>query len=397
MRDAITSGSDFEWPKFIKRLQDLGVIRAVYGLMQSTALQDLAHPLLEFQALTKFLLRKWREVPVDLDVPEHRRAIKSIHLASNPEKSTEPIEDGDDSSKPKHNPTKWRRLGFQTENPTGEFEEVGFLGMMDLTDYVRKDEDGFQKLLLEQSAQPPEQRCPIARASLTVTSIIYDHFEIDKADLEDPKGYLTLDSRSSIDRAFRPMILQWARLHTSGLQAFLRLWKATGAEMEDFSKVAELVRILLEAVVGAATRSKEIQEIEDELANYDYQRLRELQMELLELTYEDAWGQHLKQVRDELSHEALQFMKEQRVRCLLAGAWFPTGSSSKDGSKKDNPTSQWRFVRLSHNRRWLHYADFLEPGNDEPGLEDLPEKSTFPPSISFSLLHPNQRHPPSHH
>lgn len=30
MRDAITNDGDAEWPKFIKRLQDLGVIKAVY-------------------------------------------------------------------------------------------------------------------------------------------------------------------------------------------------------------------------------------------------------------------------------------------------------------------------------------------------------------------------------
>ena len=82
MRDAIMNGSDQEWPKFIKRLQDLGVIRAVYGLMQGSALQDVAQPLLEFQALTKTLVRKWRDVPVDFDKPEHRRAIKGIHISS---------------------------------------------------------------------------------------------------------------------------------------------------------------------------------------------------------------------------------------------------------------------------------------------------------------------------
>lgn len=30
MRDAITNDADTEWPKFIKRLQDLGVIKAVF-------------------------------------------------------------------------------------------------------------------------------------------------------------------------------------------------------------------------------------------------------------------------------------------------------------------------------------------------------------------------------
>ena len=66
MRDAIMNDAENEWPKFIKRLQDLGVIKAVYVLMQSSATQDLAHPLLEFQALTKVLLRRWKDVPVDL-------------------------------------------------------------------------------------------------------------------------------------------------------------------------------------------------------------------------------------------------------------------------------------------------------------------------------------------
>ncbi|MCJ1315490.1 hypothetical protein MMC15_000810 [Xylographa vitiligo] len=383
MRDAITNGADHEWPKFIKRLQDLGVIRAVYGLMQGTALQDLAHPLLEFQALTKVLLRKWRDVPVELDKPEHRRALKGIHLASNPEKVPEQTENEEDGGKRKHNPEKWRRLGFESESPAWEFEDAGFLGMMDLADFVRKHEDSFQKLLLEQSTQPLEERCPIARASLSVTSILYEHFEIEKSDLEDSKGYLALDSRASIDRIFRPMILQWSKLHTAGLQAFLRLWKSTGAETDDFSKVAELVRILLEAVVGGASRTKEIQEIEEELASFEYQRLRELQMEILELTYEDTWGHHLRQVRDELNHEALQFIKEQRIRCLLQGAWFPntapfkpeTGPVTKgDLNRVAPPPSTYRFVRLSHNRRWLHYADFPTKASNEPSLEELPEK-----------------------
>lgn len=109
--------------------------------MQSSALQDLAHPLLEFQALTKVLLRRWRDVKVDLEVKEHRVALKGLHLASAPEKPSDPS-----STKKKHNPEKWRRLGFETESPAWEFGEVGFLGMMDLTDFVRKDEDGFRKV-----------------------------------------------------------------------------------------------------------------------------------------------------------------------------------------------------------------------------------------------------------
>lgn len=238
MRDAITndgtgkesksSGTGEDWPKFIKRLQDLGVIRSAYGLMQSSSLQDLAHPLLEFQVITKVLLRKWRDVAVDLEKPEHRRALKGLHLASAPEKReassagrAEDLKENGKKGSKRHNPEKWRRLGFETESPAWEFDSTGFLGMMDLTDYVRKQEDGFQKLLLEQSSRPLHERCPFARASLAVTSILYEHFDVDKSETEDARNYLVIDGMRNYDKIFKPLLLQWSKLHTAGLQAFL--------------------------------------------------------------------------------------------------------------------------------------------------------------------------------
>jgi engulfment/cell motility protein 1 len=291
MRDAIANDAEFEWPRFIKQLQELGVIKSVYGLMQSSAVHDLAHPLLEFQSLTKVLLRKWREEKVDLEKPDHRRAIRGLHAASNPDK---PPTSADPKGSKRQNPAKWRRLGFDTESPAWEFDSTGFLGLMDLTDFVYKNEDGFQKLLLEQTAEESESRCPIARASLAVTAILYEHFDVDKSDGSDAQRYVSMESRTHFERAFKPLLLHWSRLHTSGLNAFIRLWKAAGAQLEDFEKIEELVRILVEQIVGQAPRTKEIKDTEDELAEFDIQRLRELQMELLELTYEDAWGHHLR-------------------------------------------------------------------------------------------------------
>ncbi|KAL9063615.1 MAG: hypothetical protein Q9157_008154, partial [Trypethelium eluteriae] len=322
MRDSIAHEPETEWPKLVKRLQDLGVIKAVYMLMQSSSLTDVASSVLEFQSLTKVLLRKWREVHVDLEKPDHRRALKALHLASNPppkslsasadatvnDEQRDSTEDGDtDNGKTplsrkasknmsrRHHPEKWRRLGFATESPSYEFEEVGFLGMMDLTDWVRRYEDIFQKLLLEQASKPPEQRCPIARASLAVTLVLYDHFEVDRGESEDTRQrYLVLDGdRLALDRVFKPLLLQWSRLHCAGVAAFLRLWKETGAEAEDFSKVEDLVRILVEQVIGQAPRTKDLSEVEEEMGDMELGRLRELQMDLLELTYEDAWGHHL--------------------------------------------------------------------------------------------------------
>ena len=394
IRDAIsndgapTNGKSYgtngeEWSKLIKRLQDLGLIKAVYSLMQSSALQDLAYPMLEFQSLTKILLRKWREVTVDLEQPEHRRALKGLHLASAPEKgfvnghSKEESNDSGKKGSRKHNPEKWRRLGFETESPAQEFDDAGFLGMMDITDYVRKNEDEFQKLLLEQSSRPMAERCPVAKASLAVTMILYEHFDVDKTDLEDIRGFQGMEDQD-YDKLFRPLLLQWSKLHTAGLHAFFRLWRATGAERSDFGKVVELVRILVEQVIGQATRTKDVFEAEEDIQEYDMARLRELQMELLGLSFEDTWGQHLYQVREELKQEALQFVKEQRVRCLLQGSWFTKPSHRRDPSNPSNrrpgPSKPWRFAKLSHNRRFLHYADFDAQTTQDPGLDSLTEK-----------------------
>ncbi|GFP52554.1 hypothetical protein ACSS6W_003370 [Trichoderma asperelloides] len=364
-----------EWPKLMKRLQDLGLIKAVYKLMQGTGLQDLAHPALEFQNLNKVIQRKWRDVKVDLERPEHRRALKSLHLSSAPDRSTTNGHTRDNSTDTtatkkdgrKHSPEKWRRLGFETESPAQDFDVAGYLGMMDMTDYVRKNEDQFQKLLLEQATRPMNERCPVARASLAMTMILYEHFDVDKADLEDTKGYHQGVDTKDYDRVFQPLLLQWPRLHVAGLHSFFRIWKATGAVQEDFDKVAELVRILIEKVAGQAPRTRDILEIEDDLQEYDITRLRELQMELLEMSFEETWGKHLYQVRDVLKQEALQFVKEQRIRCLLEGAWF----QKKEDAAEKKP---WRFARLSHNRRYLHYTDFEKQMAQDPGLNTLMDK-----------------------
>ncbi|KAI1197730.1 ELMO/CED-12 family-domain-containing protein [Nemania serpens] len=386
-----SSGTGEEWPKFIKRLQDLGLIKAVYSHMQSHALQDLAHPLLEFQCLTKVLLKKWRQVRVELERPDHRRALKSIHLASAPSKDhpngngngdgkTEEAHEISKKGSRKHHPEKWRRLGFESESPASEFQAAGFLGMMDLTDYVRKNGDAFQKLLLEQSTRPLHERCPVARASMAVTLTLYEQFDCGNADIEDTRGLFQAVDTEQHDRLFHPLLLQWSRLHTAGLEAFFRLWKTTGAEQHDFEKVVELIRILIDQVVGRAGRHKDIVDVEEELLEYDLARLRELQMNLLTSSFEDQWGELFSTVRHSLKQEAITFVKEQRIRCLLQGSWFSKPAPRKESRGEDSQTRRathgtlWRYAKLSHNRRYLHWADFGLRTGQEPALDALGEK-----------------------
>ncbi|WPG97628.1 ELMO2 protein [Acrodontium crateriforme] len=376
MRDAILYSSEKEWSTFIKKLQDLGVIGSVGMLMRGEAAGDVETPLasaiLNFQALTKVLLRRWKETPVSKDSTDHKRALKTLHLMSKPVPYTPQLTEGEDemNGSKKHHPEKWRRLGFESESPALEFDETGSLGLMDFVDYARRNVDAYQKILMEQAVHPAEQRCPLAKASLSITLILYEHFEIEESTyLEDPAYTFedAVDPATDVDKVYRPFLLQWGRLHTAAFNAFLRLWDIAGAELEDYLKIEELVRAIIERIVGHASRKTDIGTLEDEIRSVSLETVREWQMENYDVVYDHAWGTHMAQVREQLHHESLQFMKEQRIRCLLQGSWFPTaaGVAGRHG--------MWRYVRLSHNRRLLHYQNYAYRGDDEPTLDDLPQ------------------------
>lgn len=389
MRDAVANGGEQEWPRFIKRLQDLGVIGGVGMLMRGDAATDprstLATAILEFQGLTRVLLRKWKAVPVNVDLPEHKRALKTVHLLSKPEPhgicdETTPSTDPEGQSRSRrHHPQKWRRLGFETESPAWEFDETGYLGMMDLVDYARRNEDAYQKSMMEQAVQPRQTRCPIARASLSITLILCEHFEIDDSaefemSTQDNAEQRPLSPNATVDQLYRPLLLQWGRLHTAALHAFFRLWKASGAQESDFYKVEDIIRVTVERIVGAASRKTEIAKIEEELQNVALEKAREWQLEGLEEVYEDAWGPHLVQIREQLQHESLQFMREQRIRCMLQGSWFPTAAALQGNNPFRGAIASWRFVKLSLNRRYLQYQNYQSQSATDPPLSELTER-----------------------
>ena len=302
LRDSMTNESEQEWDALFKKYISLGVVDAVHIHMQDPAVQELAHSLLDFQQLVKQLMRKWKEVNVEQSNHEHRKQLKAVLKASRKRSSKDvgPKSEASDEADGKTESTKardveeWRRLGFESETPIAEFDDVGLLGLRDLNMFAVKSGDAFQRLLQEQSSNPPEERCPIAKASISMTSILYDHFEIDDADSEEGHQYISIESRSTLDKLFKPLLLQWPRLHTAGIQAFVRLWATAGAQRNDFVKIEELVRILLEEAVGLAPVTKDITEVENAIATYELQRLRDDQMGLLELTHEEAWGHHLR-------------------------------------------------------------------------------------------------------
>lgn len=86
-----------------------------------------------------------------------------------------------------------------------------------------------------------------------------------------------------------------------------------------------------------------------------------------------------RKLRQSIHTESVQFLKEQRIRCLLQGSWFPVISASLNDSQpsidmQKPVVSSWRFVRLSHDRNYLHYASHPQRLGREPSTHELPHR-----------------------
>jgi engulfment/cell motility protein 1 len=244
-------------------------------------------------------------------------------------------------------------------------------------------------MVLEQLAKPNHLRCPLAKTSAAITSLLYDQFSLSTA-ADTPAHYSlspTEDTNLDPDKVFQPLYLQWLRIHSAAVKSFLRLWRDTGAEgPDDFPKIVALQRVLITKVVKSGTRNLEIYDVEKDMEAQcaDWKALRREQMDAREQQQQLAWGEPLKMLAERLQREAGEFIREQRVSCLLQGEWFDNSagplavrdgvtrqmSLDRDGATTPTPLDskravlplnrggRWRFVRLKGDRRTLCWADF---------------------------------------
>jgi engulfment/cell motility protein 1 len=84
-------------------------------------------------------------------------------------------------------------------------------------------------------------------------------------------------------------------------------------------------------------------------------------------------------LREQTHTDALLFMREQRIKCLLKGTWFPIISSSTFPSDMPVTSTEpqelritaWRFVRLSNDRKFLHHASHNSKLDKPPHLHEM--------------------------
>ncbi|KAF7308572.1 ELMO domain-containing protein [Mycena chlorophos] len=83
----------------------------------------------------------------------------------------------------------------------------------------------------------------------------------------------------------------------------------------------------------------------------------------------------IRNLRAKLYKESYEFVRQQRIQCLMQGAWFinalPANSTAASPRRPNRP---WRFMRLDPGMKYLHYVDSAMKFAVRSGLEDLPER-----------------------
>ncbi|THH18452.1 hypothetical protein EW146_g2541 [Bondarzewia mesenterica] len=336
----LSHATDTWWEEFIAKLERLNTRKVVVRLMSSHTIEDLSSCVLDFQGNLARVTYRRKTTLVEPDLePSHEAALEYIWSNS----KLQPENDGEGGI------LKWRQLGFDSENISHEFVEVGVLGLDCLRHFVQNDPDFFSKVVQEQVSRPPERRCPIAKASNEVVELLSDHWAIFAP------GYATSPT-------FQPFFLNFYKVHALATNFFLRMWTESGAALADFSRVVALVRSQVNVALRQES-SRPWHEVEEDFNECEYKAVRDRQMKELEEEDDSLNKVPVRNLRNKLYKESYEFVRQQRIHCLLQGAWFmnaiPVVPSYTPSNRR--PSRPWRFMRL---------VKF--PVRD--GLEDLPDR-----------------------
>lgn len=348
----LANATDTRWDEFINSIERLNVRKAVIRLMSSHTIEDLTSCILDFQANMMRVTYRQKMTLVEPDFDEvHNAALK--YIWSNSKINEESY--GPDI-------LKWRKLGFDSEDITQEFREVGLLGLQCLKHFVAKDPDYWAKVVQEQLSRPEERRCPIAKASNEVADLLSEHWAIYAP------GYSST--------TFKPFFLNFYKVHALATQFFLRMWNESGASRGDFPRLVALTRSQVKVALRRENE-RPWHEVEQEFLECEYRAVRDRQMKELEMEDDVMSKVPMRNLRAKLYKESFEFVRQQRIHCLLEGAWFMNGIPVIPAVPRDTirrPSRPWRFIRLDNGLKYLHYVDSTIKFPVRKGLEDLPER-----------------------
>ncbi|CAO3609669.1 unnamed protein product [Cunninghamella echinulata] len=339
-----------------ERLDQLGISKNIVRIMNNHLSEELKGQLLEYQTADIQNAVQRRKTPVSLNNTKDMKMLNEIWDAAKV------------SSIQVHGARKWKKIGFSSESPQKEFSRTGLFGLQRMHAFVMQNQDLFSKMILEQIHRPENKRCLFAKASCEVTELIFSHWNINSR-------YIAAN--------LEPIMMYMDRVQASTLQLFFRIFQDMEATSSDFSKVSALVRSQLRAVLKSES-GKDIGEFERAMSGTPYQIIRDRRLKELEWADDLLGREAIKNLRARLNKQSYDFIKKQRINCLLQGAWFPSplisqrsnsiatvngnviggndliGSSGSGSGSGHHPSKRWRYYKLCPSKKCLQFGDFAE-------------------------------------
>ncbi|KAK0540293.1 hypothetical protein OC835_000744 [Tilletia horrida] len=381
--------TDNHFEALTSELESFGISRAVTRLMDSNRGDELSTSILEYQNNYIRMTRQRLRTTVTPADKRHVSALSYIWLQANlSDTANVPPSPGDRTSigpGTAGSKMKWRKLGFNSENVAKEFVQAGLLGLECYESFVKADPEVYAQIISEQLNRPEDRRCPFGRASIEVTEILADYWNIES-------GYTS-------STEFMPFLLSFHKVHNLALHFFLRMWNDSGAAATDFSRVSALVRSQIKESLRKEG-NKTWLDLERDFLESDYRNVRDRQMREIEVDDDYSSKAPIRNLRGVLYRESYEFVRQQRIHCLLEGAWFRNFPSARSnagagghtslhspnsmnagrrtamgvGSTTSSSNRTWRFYRLSPNRKYLHFCEAVDRVPIRGGLDDLRER-----------------------
>ncbi|GAN03233.1 elmo ced-12 family protein [Mucor ambiguus] len=336
----------------------------ILKLMKNHPSAELKLMILEYQAVFIQNINMRYGTAVSMHNPRHLNMLNDIWEAAKVDQIDIP------------GAKKWKKIGFTTELPQREFARTGVFGLEEMHLFVLSNQDLFAKLILEQIHRPEGKRCPFAKASIEVTDLLCSHWNI---------------TSTNTIAEFQPLILSFNHVHSTTLQTYFRIFHDMEATTYDLSKVSALVRSQLRSTFAS---TKDIQEFDRNMFGTPYQQIRDRRLKELEWADDLSGRDAITNLRARLSKQSYEFLKKQRISCLLEGAWFPcplsnqrmsviASNSNSNGTLLSHPATntstgsslgitnttisnnattgkRWRYYKLSRSKRSIMYGDFSE-------------------------------------
>ncbi|CAO3623991.1 unnamed protein product [Cunninghamella blakesleeana] len=334
-----------------EKLDQLGISKNIVRIMNNPLSDELKGQVLEYQTANILNAVHRRKTPVSLHNSQDMKMLNEIWDAAKV------------SNIQIHGARKWKKIGFSSESPQKEFGRTGLFGLQRMHAFVMQNKDLFAKMTLEQIHRPENKRCLFAKASCEVTELLFSHWNINSR-------YIAAN--------LEPIMMYMDRVQASTLQLFFRLFQDMEATNSDFSKVSALVRSQLRAVLKSES-GKDIGEFERAMSGTPYQIIRDRRLKELEWADDLLGREAIKNLRARLNKQSYDFIKKQRINCLLQGAWFPSplisqrsnsiatqnsnmisGSDLISGGGGSHPSKRWRYYKLCPSKKCLQFGDFSE-------------------------------------